>query len=304
MLFGILIAVASMLVVLGIGTLIISASGSRSRQRLEQRVVGFDAPQTDDGQGPVVASLARGGRRVQQWLDTEHETSRLFVQAGWRSPESRAGYFAVQAGLPVLAVLALLTARSAGMVDWGLTQMTLAVFTALALGLLAPKYLLRRLAARRQRAIRREVPMFVHVLMLLFEAGLSTRQALQSMVREAQGVLPVLHGEMQLVLRQLDAGGDTATTFRQLGEALEVAELDNVLSVLRQADRYGGELREPLAEALAVLEEHNLFEMREQVNKMSGRMTVVMVACFFPALLIFVAGPPFVAILRALGTSG
>lgn len=302
--FPLLVTVAVVCVVLGAGALLLSASGTRRRQRLEQRVAGIDAPSAEDEHGVLVSGLARGGRRVQQWLDTENETTRLFVQAGLRSPESRVAYFATQAALPVLLVIAVFAARGAGVVQWALPQMALAVFSAVAVGLLAPKYLLRKRAERRRQAIRREVPMFVHVLMLLFEAGLSTRQALQSLVREAHGVLPTLHGEMQIVLRQLDAGGDTGAVFRQLGEALEVAELDNVLSVLRQADRYGGELREPLAEALSVLEERNIFEMRETVNKLSGRMTVVMVACFFPALLIFVAGPPFVAILRALGTSG
>ena len=109
---------------------------------------------------------------------------------------------------------------------------------------------------------------------------------------------------MANVLRQLDAGGDASTTLQQLGAGLEVNELDNVLGVLRQIDRYGGELRQPLTETLALLEERRTLTMREQVNKMAGRMTVVMVLFFFPALLIFVAGPPFVAVLRALAGVG
>ena len=145
--------------------------------------------------------------------------------------------------------------------------------------------------------------MFIHLLMLLFEAGLSTRQALQSLMREAQGVLPVLNEEMAIVLRQIEAGGDTAQILKQLGATMEVGELETVLSVLRQADRYGGELREPLSEALAVMEERRVFEMREAVNRLSGRMTVVMVLFFLPALLIFVAGPPFVSIFRVLGAA-
>ena len=146
--------------------------------------------------------------------------------------------------------------------------------------------------------------MFIHMLILLFEAGLSTRQALASLVREGRGVVPNLQQEVLVVLRQLDAGGDTAETLQQLGEGLEVSELDNVLGVLRQIDRYGGELRQPLTETLGVLEERRTLTMRERVNKMAGRMTVVMVLFFFPALLIFVAGPPFVAVLRALGSTG
>ncbi len=50
-----------------------------------------------------------------------------------------------------------------------------------------------------------------------------------------------------------------------------------------------------------MIEERRSLDLRERVNVMSGRMTVVMVLFFFPALLIFVAGPAFVSVLRALG---
>ncbi len=41
-------------------------------------------------------------------------------------------------------------------------------------------------------------------------------------------------------------------------------------------------------------------DLRERVNLISGRMTVVMVLFFFPALIIFVAGPSWVSLIRAL----
>ena len=86
-----------------------------------------------------------------------------------------------------------------------------------------------------------------------------------------------------------------------MGQHLEVPELISVLSVIRQVERYGGEVREPLMEALEVLEERRSLELRERVNLLSGRMTVVMVGFFFPALMVFVAGPAFVSIIKALG---
>ena len=85
-----------------------------------------------------------------------------------------------------------------------------------------------------------------------------------------------------------------------LGTALDVPDLEGVLGVLRQVDKYGGEIREPLLEALGVLEERRGLDLREKVNLVSGRMTVVMVLFFFPALLIFVAGPAVVSILRPM----
>jgi tight adherence protein C len=161
---------------------------------------------------------------------------------------------------------------------------------------------LRSVAGKRRRRMQHEVTLFVHLLLLLFESGLSTRQAFASIVRESGGVLPELGRELDLALRQVEAGADLGEALKGLGSALEVEDLETVLGTLRQVDRYGGELREPLLETLKVIEERRGFEIREKVNLLSGRMTVVMVMFFFPALMIFVAGPAFMAILSALGS--
>jgi len=168
------------------------------------------------------------------------------------------------------------------------------------LSFLMPRWILRGVAGGLRQRIKNEVPLFIHLLVLLFEAGLSNRQAFASLVREGSGVLPELGREFELVLRQLDAGADTGTILKNLSEAMDVGDLTTVLGVLRQIDRYGGEVREPLLETLKVLEERRTIDMRERVNVLSGRMTAVMVLFFFPALLIFVAGPAFLAIIRAL----
>ena len=103
------------------------------------------------------------------------------------------------------------------------------------------------------------------------------------------------------MLRQIEAGAETGDALKNLGEILAVDDLSTIFGVLRQVDRYGGEIREPLLEALEVIEERRSLELREKVNLLSGRMTVVMVLFFFPALMVFVAGPAFLALIRALG---
>lgn len=238
------------------------------------------------------------GRQLDAWIDEDGETDRLLLQAGWRSALQRAGYFAVQALLPLSVLVLLFGAGLLGELDSGqrIVWSLILIFASL----LAPRFLLKRAARRRRDRIRRETAMFIHLLALLFDAGLSLRQALVSLVREGEQVLPVLGEEVQVVLRQLEAGADPAEALHTMGRSLDVAELTAVLGVLRQVDRYGGELREPLMEALSVVEERRQLALRETVNGLSGRMTVVMVLFFFPALLFFVAGPAFLSVIRAL----
>lgn len=300
-LFAVVIVVGVLLAGATLILLAVLASRAQQTRVLERRVVGEPrlGDEFDADEAPVLRLLARGGQQLEKLSNETGETRRLLLQAGWRDAQSRRRFYALRTGLLVLAaVLALLL--------WTLAEgikplmLPLYSFALCAIAYLLPLWVLRAAANARRARMAREVPLFIHLLVLLFEAGLSTRQAFASLVREGGGVLPELGQEFEGVLRQLEAGGDIADVLKALGVALDVADLDGVLGVLRQVDKYGGEIREPLLEALAVLEERRGLDLRERVNLVSGRMTVVMVLFFFPALLIFVAGPAVVSILKAM----
>lgn len=309
--FGVLAAV-TVVVVGALGLVLwMVLQNARQQTRLRARVAptmtatGDAAGDADDGAasgGGLVEHVAKSGKVIEGWVDPENESAKLLLQAGYRGPQARIGWYAFQGAVPLVAG-ALVVAYWLLGADHPQKYLYLlmAGFVAFALSLLIPRWVLRSLSEGRRARIRGEVPLFVHLLILLFEAGLSTRQAIASLVREGGGVLPELGREFEIVLRSIDAGADTDSTLKALSDLLEVEELSSVLSVLRQVDRFGGEVREPLLETLAVLEERRSLTLREKVNHLSGRMTVVMVLFFFPALLIFVAGPAFMSIIKALG---
>lgn len=307
-LFALLVAGAIVLGGAALLAVVYLALHARESTRLQRRLNpdGVEVGEfTGAPGGELLQTIATRGRKLETLVDTKNESARLLLQAGWRAPRQRAVYYASQLLAP-LALLGLVGLVAVGGPDkLSRTPIVLALgLMAVMLGLLLPRMVLRSVAARRVRRIKSEVPLFIHLLVLLFEAGLSTRQAFASLVREGRGVLPELGREFELLLRQLEAGGETAELLNNLSAAIALEDLTNVLALLRQVDRYGGEVRDPLLETLKVIEERRSMDMRELVNLMSGRMTVVMVLFFFPALLIFVAGPAFLSVLTALGTVG
>lgn len=276
---------------------------SRLKRRIEPELVQadeFEAP----GERRFMRNIARGGKAIEGWVDPENEGARLLVQAGWRSDQARALWYLLQASVPVLGVIAVVLFWLFGPEKNKNLLLLACGFAAFAFSILIPRWILRAAAAARRERIKTEVPLFIHLLVLLFEAGLSSRQAFSSLVREGGGVLPELGSEFEIILRQLEAGADTSELLKNVSDALGVDDLTSVLGVLRQVDRYGGEVREPLLETLALLEERRGLDLREKVNLLSGRMTVVMVMFFFPALLIFVAGPAFMSVIKALDAAG
>lgn len=296
---ALLLALAAVLLVLGVFFSVWWLLNLRESRHAKRRIESQVLASVERGDDRWWSLFSEPGRKLDGWFDEADESQRLLLQAGFRTGLQRAAYFAAQALLPLAGVVAVLVAVALGKLAGGMGFVY--GFGMICAGLLGPRMWLRRRATARQGKIRSEVAMFIHLLALLFDAGLSLRQALASLVREGQGVLPVLGQEIRLVLRQLESGAEPGEALHSMGRGLDVAELNAVLSVLRQVDRYGGELREPLMDALAVVEERRQLSLREKVNELSGRMTVVMVMFFFPALLIFVAGPAFLSIIRALG---
>ena len=295
----------TVLLVLGaVAALVFLWIRSQQADLLERRIAP-EAEKADEfgttGDQALMQRLARRGKAIEDWVDGDNESARLLMQAGWRSSQARMIWYIFQGALPLIMIAGLVAFWLLGPDKVKtLMNMLLFVIAGSILSFLMPRWILRSVAEVRRQRIKNEVPLFIHLLVLLFEAGLSNRQAFSSLVREGRGVLPELGREFELVLRQLDAGADTAVVLKSLSDAMDVGDLTTVLGVLRQIDRYGGEVREPLLETLKVLEERRTIDMRERVNILSGRMTVVMVAFFFPALLIFVAGPAFLSIIRAL----
>jgi tight adherence protein C len=304
-LFAGLVAAAIFVTLLALAAILLVLSSSRQARRLRRRLAGEAPGPADEGDGAggsaVLQEFARHGRAIEQLVDKEGETARLMIQAGWRDAGARLLFNAFQFLMPLVAVAAVAAGGMFSSNHWfELPQVLIVGVAAAIVGILLPRWLLRNVARRRRLKLEREVPLVGHILVLLFEAGLSTRQALATIVRDGHGVLPQLGKEIDVVLRQLDAGSETAETLRRMGDALEVPDLVTILGVLRQVDRYGGEVREPLVDALRVLEERRGLDLREKVGALSGRMTVVMVLFFFPALLVFLAGPAFIALGKAL----
>ncbi|PTU32728.1 type II secretion system F family protein [Stenotrophobium rhamnosiphilum] len=299
-----LLALTVLIVIGAIFAVGILALRSREKSKLQQRIAPTAQEREEfatGGDRAVLQRLAKRGKAIEDWVDSDNQSARLMLQAGWRSAQARMLWYIFQGGLPVVMIIGLLIFWLFGPAHLKTPFfMVLLVFCGASLSFLMPRWILRSVAESRRERIKSEVPLFIHLLVLLFEAGLSNRQAFASLVREGRGVLPELGREFEVVLRQLDAGADTEAVLKSFSDVMDIGDLSTVLGVLRQIDRYGGEVREPLLETLKILEERRTMDLRERVNILSGRMTVVMVAFFFPALLIFVAGPAFLSIIRAL----
>jgi tight adherence protein C len=302
-----LLLLGIVLLISSVGVLLLSMVAQKdprgiTEQRM-QEILAVDAGQSAAGLRTWQRWVARvgakqrkadGGRRLWQ-----HELRVLLGKAGFHQRQSRIlvkGAMVLApfglAGLALIAVVGMgdITLHGAGVVFFGFGA-----------GVLIPRHLLRFLAARRCAQIVEEVPVMVRMISVLFEAGLSLENALRILRDEGRGILPNLSVEIGRVLTRISSGMDRVEALEQVARELDIQELTDAVSVLCHASTAGGAVRQSLANIADLIEDRNRTALRERVGRLSAKMTVVMVVFLFPALLIFLAGPGFVALAGALG---
>lgn len=270
----------------------------RQRQRtVNQRLLG--QPEDADKVGTWLRQL--GSSRVgQRSVSLDNETQTLLNRVGWRKTSQRSTFAAFQVGVPVLLLSVVLILQE--LFFTGTEYPWLAPLLALGIGYLVPKRVLAGAARQRQKQIAREVPTFIALLRILFESGMAVEQALRVMSVEANRLLPALTSELRVVLARVDSGLELGEELGKTSKLLAVDEFSDTCVILQQLIQQGGGAMKSLLALKQLMDDRRLTRLQEYVSKMSAKMSVVMMVFLFPALLIVLGGPAFIAIGRALKT--
>jgi len=244
-------------------------------------------------------SLSQRFRRVLERIPGTdmQEIELLMRQAALVDDSTRARVYASLWMAPLgMAGLAVLAASVKG---WPLFQ---SAFTGLTIGFIGSRKVLRWLAERRRAAIREEMPIVLNLMRLLFDAGLSLEHTLKAISEQGKQITPHLSTEFGWVLQRIQNGQERGDALEDMSRRLDVEELTSTVSILKQAARYGGNLRDSLMRYIKLMEDRRMTDLRDKVGKMSAKMSVVMMLFMFPALILFLAGPGFMAVVRTLKT--
>ncbi|KIP96254.1 MULTISPECIES: type II secretion system F family protein [Pseudomonas] len=236
------------------------------------------------------------GRRT---LSMDSETVQLLNRLGWRKRNQQSMFSAIQLGTPI--VLLLLVVIVELLLNKAPQPIWLAPVFALGIGYLIPKRWLAMAARRRQEQLAEEVTTFIPLLRILFDVGMTVEQGLRVLAKESEGILPNLSAELRQVLARVDAGLELGRELRDMAALLEVYEVTDCVVILEQLIVQGGGAMASLLRLKELIDDRHHTALEERVSKLSGKMSVIMMIFLFPALLIVLAGPGFIAIVGALG---
>lgn len=293
--------IATLLMLLAAGFLLYSAQKDnhpkhihrRFREALQQEGIHISARFTPLNLTEIIqATLAKVSHSEME------EMQHLLLQAGWPGAKATFTFLLLAWLLPVAfgllaAFYAILTQDSAVNVLFHLVFAFAATFVLI-------RRLLRWKAQKRREAIRKEVIPFLHLLRMLFEAGLSLEHILLVIEQQGRDLIPNLAKELEGVIKRIHTGQDRADALVEMAAPLEVTELNDTIAMLKQVTRYGGNVRDSLAEYTTLTEQRQVSQLREYVSKLSAKMTIVMILFLFPALMAFLAGPGFIGLSKAL----
>ncbi len=214
----------------------------------------------------------------------QHALQRLGRQAGYDPGLWRDDYLLVKLAGGVLPPLLLLDAGARGWLAG------LAAF----IGFFLPDFWLILRRRRRRRIIARALPYFLDLLVAFLHSGLGLVEAFRRAGREAFPGPHPLAQEVALVGRELDAGRDPSSAFRDLAERTGVIELNAVAAALRVGMRLGAPIRETLlaqADALLVKRREDAMsrihraELQMMFPVMLSGFPVLAVLMFFPMIM-------------------
>ena len=267
------------------------------QQRVMQRLEG---DKTSPGKLTLWMRALGNSKFGQRSVSMDTETQVLLNRVGWRTASQRSLFAAFQIGIPVAFVGLMFLGHELFFPRSG--NLLLVLLLALGVGYLIPKRLLAYAAKKRQQEAAIEVSTFIPLLRILFESGMAVEQALRVLSQEARQLLPVLTGELRVVLARVDSGLELSQELKKTASLLAVDEFDDTCVIIQQLIQQGGGAMKSLQSLKELLDSRRLTRMEEYISKMSAKMSVVMMLFLFPALLIVLAGPSFIAITRAFGS--
>jgi tight adherence protein C len=260
----------------------------------EEKVVGQWEQSLINLSGP----LAKLALPKEGW---EHSVLRTrFMHAGYHARSVPMVYFAAKAVLALVFPGIFLFYAGIGRLELS-TNAAMAILLGLAtLGYYLPNMGLARRIALRQRELFESFPDAIDLMTVCIEAGLGLDAAMARVGEEMRLRSTTLANELYMVTLELRAGRTREQALRNLALRTGVEEIESLVSMLVQADRFGTSIAASLRVHSDTLRTTRRLRAEEAAAKIALKLLFPLIFFIFPSLLLVLMGPAFINIYRVL----
>ena len=168
-------------------------------------------------------------------------------------------------------------------------------------GLLGPGWLIDRIAQKRRREIRKDLPNVIDLLVVSVEAGLGLDAAISEIIKRESG--PLID-EFDQALAEIRLGKQRQDAWRNLAKRTQVNDLSAFMAAICQAEELGSSISRVLRTHSDTLRIKRKIYVRELANKIPVKMLFPLVFCIFPAMFVVILGPGAITIMHTMGGMG
>jgi len=214
--------------------------------------------------------------------------------AGFKSQTAIAVFSGVR--IAVCALFLLLGLALRGALSNPLLHL-LSPFMLLALGYVAPGFMLGRLIDKRKERIRLGLADALDLLVVSSEAGCSLDQGILNVSREFKTVHPELAEEFSTINFEILAGSSRASALRNFATRTGEDEVRKLVAILIQADRFGTSIADALRTQGQYMRVRRHQAAEERAAKVGVKLVFPIFFFFMPSLVVLVAGPGMIQIV-------
>jgi tight adherence protein C len=223
-----------------------------------------------------------------------------FMNAGFRQSSAPVIYFTAKTALAVGLPLVIFFTFSMSSAKVNANTLLFWLLCAAAFGYYLPNLLLKNMIARRQRELFESFPDALDLMTVCVEAGLAMDAALARVAGEIGMKSQVLSEELSLVTLELRAGSSKEKALRGLAMRTGVEDVDALVAMLIQAERFGTSIAASLRVQSDQLRTKRRQRAEEEAAKIALKLLFPLIFFIFPSLLVVLMGPAFIQIYRVM----
>ncbi len=287
------VMVAALVIYVGNGVVSARQHSGNRLSSLQTRTETLESGFSERAVAPVVEGL---GRIVLRFTPTSwvSKAQHKLVLAGWADRMDGNTWAAIRIISIILAfvlwipVQSLLEGTTAKLVSFGVIM---------AIGTLLPPSRLNSRIDDRRKAMERQLPDIIDLLVISVEAGLGFDGAMGRVVQNVPGEIS---DEFARMLQETRIGVSRSDALRNLADRTDVDDLNSFILALIQADQFGVSI----ARVLRVQAEEMRIRRRQRAQERAFaapvKLVFPLVLCILPAMFVVILGPAGIQIWNTL----
>ncbi len=236
-------------------------------------------------------------------LNDPKERSELrvaLIQAGFPSPSAPAWYVVIRFGLAVgLPIAFVVSQKFVTHPATGLQSIFIPLILC-GMALIIPRVFLNSRAGARRSELEHEFPDALDLMVVCVESGLAFESAFIRVGDETVESHPRISTEFRIVSQELRAGRTREEALRSLADRTQVDAVKSFVALLIQTDALGVSIAQSLRTYSTEMRQHRMLKAEEKAMRIPVLLTVPLVACILPVIVVSAMLPAMIDASRHL----